>query len=198
MNKLDNRFEKLRQENSGALIVYFPIGEPGIDALEMADIYISNGVDVLEIGLPVKNPYLDGKTISESMKRIRESGFTAEKAFDLIRKIHEKHKNIALEIMCYKQIFQEINIERFSELCHNNFIDAVLTADADTGEQEHIKASLGGDIHCLSFLPFNTDKEYLDYLSENSRGFVFLQATDGSTGAREQLDPGLKDRIETA
>lgn len=198
MNKLDNRFNRLKQEGRGALIVYFPIGEPGIDALKMADVYAKNGVDVLEIGLPVKDPYLDGKTISESMKRIRESGFTAEKAFESIKKIHEMHKDIALEIMCYKQIFQEINIEEFSELCHNSFIDAVLVADAEIKEQEYIKTFLGEDIHCLSFLPFNTDQEYLDYLSEYSKGFVFLQATNGSTGAREQLDPELGNKIKTA
>lgn len=198
MNKLDNKFKKLRQENRGALIAYFPIGEPGIDALKMADVYVANGVDVLEIGLPVKNPYLDGKVIGESMERIRESGFTVEKAFEIIKEIYIKHNDIALEIMCYKQIFEEINIETFTELCNNSFIDAVLVADAAINDQEYIKTFLGEDIHCLSFLPFNTDKEYLSYLSENSKGFVFLQATDGATGARKTLTPGLINKIETA
>lgn len=198
MNKLDNRFNKLKIEKKGALIVYFPIGEPGIDTLKLADNYISSGVDVLEIGLPVKDPYLDGKTISGSMERIRESGFKAEEAFELIKEIHKRHPETALEIMCYKQIFDEIIIEKFADLCHSSFIDAILVADADFTYQEYLKKFLGKDVHCLSFLPFQADKKYLDYLTIYSKGFVFLQAINGMTGARKELDPELENKIQRA
>ena len=198
MNKLDNRFKALKKENKGALIVYFPMGEPGIDMLELADNYVNSGVDVLEIGLPVKDPYLDGKTISDSMERIIESGFKPERAFEVIKEIHKRHPDTALEIMCYKQIFDEIFIEKFADLCHSSFIDAVLVADADFTEQEYIKVFLGKDVHCLSFLPFQPEQKYLDYLTIYSKGFVFLQAINGGTGARAELDPELGDKIRTA
>jgi tryptophan synthase alpha chain len=198
MNKLDNRFKELKREDRGALIVYFPIGEPNIDMLELADNYVNSGVDVLEIGLPVNDPYLDGKTISQSMRRIRESGFKIEHAFEQIREIHRRHPDVGLEIMCYKQIFDLINLSEFSDTCRNSFIDAVLVADANLDDQNYIRGYLGEKIHCLSFLPFQTEQKYLEYLALNSKGFVFLQAQNGKTGARLELEPQLDNKIKWA
>lgn len=198
MNKLDNRLKALKEKGRSALITYFPIGEPGIDMLQLAEAYVSSGVDVLEIGLPVENPYLDGKTIGESMGRIRRSGFKTENAFKLIKKIHAHYPDIPLEIMCYKQILDEIPLEEFGELCNNSFIDAVLVADASFEDQEYIKKFLGDNIHCLSFLPFQAQQEYIEYLSIHSKGYIFLQATDGKTGAQDQLDPKVESKIKAA
>ncbi|MDE7062372.1 MAG: tryptophan synthase subunit alpha, partial [Lachnospiraceae bacterium] len=73
MNRLDRHFRRQRELGKGVLITYFPIGEPKYDTLELAETYIENGSDLFEIGLPVPDPFADGKAVSDSMKRVREA-----------------------------------------------------------------------------------------------------------------------------
>jgi tryptophan synthase alpha subunit len=63
-NRIDGVFERGRP----ALICYLPLGDPGVGA-DLVRTYAECGVDVLEIGVPGSYPYLDGPTISASLRR---------------------------------------------------------------------------------------------------------------------------------
>ncbi|MDX6573811.1 MAG: tryptophan synthase alpha chain, partial [Gaiellales bacterium] len=66
-----------------ALICYLPLGDPaGGD--DLPQLYRDCGVDILEIGVPGSDPYLDGKTISDSMRRARFAGVNTRRASELI------------------------------------------------------------------------------------------------------------------
>jgi tryptophan synthase alpha subunit len=66
-----------------ALICYLPLGDPaGWD--DLPELYVECGVDVLEFGVPGGDPYLDGKTISDSVRRARTAGVNLKRASELI------------------------------------------------------------------------------------------------------------------
>src|SRR5205823_10376845 len=50
----------------------------------LAQLYAECGVDILEIGVPGGDPYLDGKTIADSVRRARAAGVDINRAADLI------------------------------------------------------------------------------------------------------------------
>ena len=71
-----NRIDRALEQSCPALIGYLPLGDPAMPR-GLAELYVKGGIDVLEIGLPVPNPYLDGATIRESMRRVNEANVGA-------------------------------------------------------------------------------------------------------------------------
>lgn len=64
---------------SRLLICYLPVGDPEASAAT-ASFYRENGVDIIEAGLPVPDPVLDGPEITNSMARAIAAGVVDETA----------------------------------------------------------------------------------------------------------------------
>ena len=72
-----------------SLICYLPLGTPWA-ATTSRQLYRACGVDVLEVGVPGGDPYLDGRTISDSVRRARLAGVGAQRAGELIAAYREE------------------------------------------------------------------------------------------------------------
>jgi tryptophan synthase alpha chain len=57
------------------IVAYVPAGDPEAGGGDILDVYADAGVDVLEIGIPSPDPWLDGPEIADSMRRSLEAGF---------------------------------------------------------------------------------------------------------------------------
>lgn len=196
MNNMDLRFATLKKEGKGALIAYFPLGEPGINSLEMAKTYFDNGVDILEIGFPVANPFSDGRVVTDSMARILGSGFEVEWFFEQINEINNKIPEISLEIFGYTQLFDKVSRENFCRYCQQSKTDAILITDADKQLQRNLDVELPQNIYNLRFMPYDYTKEDVLDAAANAKGFVFYQAVTGATGTREKLDKELEEKVK--
>jgi len=195
MNLIDVKFEKLKAQGEGALICYFPLGEIGFDTLDLARTYVENGVDILEIGFPVRNPYLDGNVIANSMARILKKGFDAYWYFTEVQKIRNEFRDQPIELFCYRQIFDQMEENDFVALCEESKIDAILIADADRMELTTLDDLLPAAIYNLRFVPYNYTGDHIRDAAVSARGYIFLQATEGATGARDEVDAGLEGKI---
>ncbi len=69
MNRLDRKLAERRP----LLACYLPVGDPLIP-VEFIEVYIACGVDILELGMPSHDPYLDGDDVSASMARAIAAG----------------------------------------------------------------------------------------------------------------------------
>ena len=72
MNHLRNVFHKKRK----CITYYLTVGYPNEDDFfRNIDILVNNGMDILELGIPVEKPYLDGKTIANTFNKVLEKEF---------------------------------------------------------------------------------------------------------------------------
>lgn len=195
-DRLTKKFQN-RLENEGLLICYFPVGDPSFDSVRIASLYLKSGVDVLEIGIPVADPYLDGKIVADSMARALKDK-SLDDCLDLIVKIREENPYAVLQGMVYKQLFDNLDWTKFNEFTVASDLDGLLVADATYVEQQEIRKRLNPNVPLLSFLPYNFNSDHLDYLNEYGEGYAFLQAVDGVTGMRESVDEKLKEKIQDA
>src|SRR5687767_6273286 len=61
MNRITERFERLRQERKKGFVVYIGGGDPNLEAThDLALAFDGLAVDVLEIGVPFSDPLADG------------------------------------------------------------------------------------------------------------------------------------------
>ena len=79
MNRINQLFQ---QKKSQVLSVYFTAGYPRLDdTLPVLRALQSNGVDLVEIGVPFSDPMADGVVIQNSSHVALENGMSIRKLF---------------------------------------------------------------------------------------------------------------------
>lgn len=194
-NSLVEKFNTLKSRREGALITYFPMGDGGIDPVRLARLFIECGVDVLEVGYPVKNPYLDGKVIAESMGRALAAPGGARDFFENLSLVHEAFPDTPLEVFTYAEAISQLGMKEFTEQCCSHGADAILLAGSDALLQQAVDACVPPGLINIRFMPYRHSSEDVAAVREKAEGFVFLQATDGGTGMRGEIDPNIGKKL---
>lgn len=184
-------------DRSTKLITYFPLGDPTFDTVYLADVYLKSGADVLEMGIAVPDPYMDGAVVSGSMERTRIA-HTTEECLILIKQIRENHPDVALEIFCYKQLLDIYPVKELAKIMDEAHVDGILVADNTLEQNDTLRVALPNFVSVLGFLPFTATDELSCAIAKSCDGFVFLQAVDGPTGVRENLEPALPQKVKIA
>ncbi|MDB4665534.1 tryptophan synthase subunit alpha, partial [Verrucomicrobia bacterium] len=77
MNRIEQRFEALRNEGRKGLVVYIGAGDPDLEATRsLALAFDKAGTDVLELGIPFSDPLADGPVNQLAAQRGLDSGTT--------------------------------------------------------------------------------------------------------------------------
>src|SRR5512140_1362011 len=88
MNRIVERFARLKREGQKGFIVYIGAGDPDLEATrELALAFDKLGVDVLELGVPFSDPLADGLVNQLAAQRGLESGTTPPKVLATVRAI---------------------------------------------------------------------------------------------------------------
>lgn len=156
------------------LIGYLAYGYPTIEkSIETAEVYIKSGCDVIEVGYPTDNAYLDNETIQNTMKDALNKTTDPERYFAGIGMIRKNHPEVELLFLVYEHTIVEIGYNKFVELCREEEIeDIILVGNKDEIIKDKlIKDGFKISIYVTYELPENPIKEAL-----NSNGFVYLQA----------------------
>ena len=198
MNRMEKIFDEMKAKGEKVTVLYFPIGDTILgDSVEYAKKYFESGCTVLEIGLPYEDPYMDGATVADSMERARGNGVDLLKAFDIIKEIRKACPDNILQPFTYMENVMKIGIPAFAEKCHEVDADAVLIPVVTDEQRSELDRELGKyDILNLRFKPFNMSEEDVKDCVENARGYIFSQAVDGATGARDTVEPHIADNIK--
>ncbi len=187
----DNRIVRAFSGGRRGLICYFPIGDPLLPA-SRADIYVDEGVDVFELGLPAARPYRDGATISDSMQRARDAGVTFGGAFARTLALRSRFPDQALLWMTYAGV---IPASGLSELAAAADVDGVLYAER-AARLPRIAASLAArNIAFPHFVPRGAPVQDMR-AARHATGYVMLQSQPGVTGSTHLPPPDSSRTIE--
>ena len=90
MSRIAQAFDRAHAENRAAFVAYVCAGDPDFEtSLAGCRALLASGVDVLELGVPFSDPMADGLTNQLAAQRALESGMTAARVFELVRRIRE-------------------------------------------------------------------------------------------------------------
>ncbi len=182
-----NRLQKLFSEKkSNLLSIYFTAGYPSLnDTATIIEALQDSGVDFIEIGLPFSDPIADGPTIQQSSEIALENGMHTTLLFDQIKDIR-KTVSTPLLIMGYINPIIQFGLEKFCQTCHQIGIDGVILPDLPMQEYlESYKSTFDKYGICNIFLitPVSST-ERIQWIDENSNGFIYMVSSAGTTGAR--------------
>jgi tryptophan synthase alpha chain len=191
-----NRIYKLFSEKQkNILSIYFTAGYPHFDDTpSIIKELETQGVDMVEIGIPFSDPMADGPVIQQSGATALNNGMTLKKLFVQLGKIREE-VNIPLIMMGYLNPIMQFGVETFCNECNRTGIDGVIIPDLPFNDYMENFKSLG-EKYGLEFIMLitpETSEERVRLIDENTSGFIYMVSTASTTGAKDSFDEKTLD-----
>ena len=171
MNKLLAPFSLGRP----VLITYVPAGDPEFSRV-ILDAYLEGGADILEIGLPSGDPYMDGDTMGSSMKRAHAAGTDGNSIAKVLSEwLSTANRRPGLLWMCYADA-DFTDLEKWVEA---DVIDGVLMLGHHPEGFDQRLAALG--VALTVFVPWEYT-EADEKLARAATGYIMVPTRPGQTG----------------
>jgi tryptophan synthase alpha chain len=188
MTKISEAFQKVKKQNSAALIGYITAGDPTPQATpKIADALIKGGLDILELGLPFSDPIADGPTIQAASLRALNAGTTPMGVLEIAKQIKAKH-NIPVVIMTYYNPVFKLGVEKFLGAAKEAGVDGFIVPDLPVEEAaDYKKASSTCGLDTIFLASPATGMERLGKIVAASSGFLYLVSRFGVTGTQTSV-----------
>ena len=172
MNRLTKRLTDLKKQNKKALVAYLVAGDPDIETtLQLMQLFIESGVDVIEIGVPFTDPIAEGPIIQKAHDRALAKDISLTSIFEMVQKFREIDNNTPIVLMGYLNTF--LSHKNLIEENKKDSVDSILVVDipgelnlADYGIKNQ-------NINTISLISPTTNKDRIKSIAENSTGFVY-------------------------
>lgn len=172
VNNLNNAFSKKHKCITFYLMADYPNRD---DFFRNLDILVSNGMDILELGIPIKNPHLDGKTIVHTHHTVLDNGFDETILVELLMQIKEKYPSLPLIIMTYHE-----GINKYDLLSKGEYYDVILCPD------EYL-TSTKVDVNLIQIYNEEMGDLTIRKRISNNQGFAYVVTGLGITGGKGEL-----------
>src|SRR3989475_4528537 len=188
MNRIVERFARLKGERQNGFIVYIGAGDPHLEATrQLALAFDKLGVDVLELGVPFSDPLADGLVNQLAAQRGLESGTTPPKVLETVSALR-KESQIPIVLYIYFNLMHRRGIERFiSEAAHAG-VDGLLVLDLPPEEAENYEALMrqAGLSHIYLVAPTTPD-DRIEFIVKRGTGFIYYVSREGVTGMQQKV-----------
>src|SRR5438128_3785903 len=113
MNRIEERFARLKTEGRKGFIVYIGAGDPNLEATRrLAVAFDRVGVDVLELGVPFSDPLADGLVNQLAAQRGLASGTTPPKVLNKVAAIR-RESQIPIVLYVYFNLAHHCGFKKF-------------------------------------------------------------------------------------
>lgn len=183
---MENRIEQVFKQDKDLLNIFITAGYPKINSLsKIAQALISQGVDVIEIGMPYSDPLADGEVIQEASSVALNNGITISNIFDQAAEIRTMSNSIPLILMGYFNQLLQIGVENFLMKCKRSGVDGLIIPDLPVevylSEYEEIFKSFG--IKMSFLITPQTSDERIKLLDKACSSFIYIVSDNSLTGA---------------
>lgn len=182
MNRLDDRLNHLKAENSKGLVAYLVAGDPSIQTtLELMHGFVQSGVDIIELGIPFSDPIAEGITIQNAHDRALKNGTTFSLAFKLLQDFRKDDNQTPIILMGYSNTFMAN--KKFLEGKNAKIIDGLIIVDLP-GEISHKNLGINNDsLHSITLIAPTTNNKRKRAICKNASGFIYYVNFRGVTGS---------------
>jgi tryptophan synthase alpha chain len=187
MNRIDLKFDELKQNSRKALITFVTAGDPDLKAtLRFVGEMESCGADIVEIGIPYSDPVAEGPVIQNANKRAMENNI---KIKDVMKTIAEIRKNVKIPLvyLLYYNCILQYGTEKFFKDCKETGIDGVIIPDMSYEESGEINdACEKYGVYSIRLVA-PTSKERIKKIANGAQGFIYCVSSMGVTGMRKEF-----------
>lgn len=197
MNRIDEKFAKLKKEGRKAFIPYICAGDPDLSMTKRLVLELETaGSDIVELGVPFSDPLADGPTIQRASERALKAGVTLNAILDMVKELRLK-TDIPIVLMTYYNPVFNHGVRKFVKDAKSAGVDGVIVPDLAPEEAEDLMDCAKENDFAVIFLAAPTSsKERLNLIAKHSTGFIYYVSLTGVTGARRLLPDDLIGNLE--
>ena len=188
MNRIEERFQRLRQEGQKGFVVYIGAGDPDLDAThDLALAFDEIGVDVLELGVPFSDPLADGLVNQLAAQRGLDSGTTPRKLLQTVSRIRES-SGIPIVLYVYFNLLHKRGLAEFVQAAADAGVDGLLVLDLPPEESEDYESLMAGAGMCPIYLVApTTPAKRVALIVKRGKGFIYYVSREGVTGMQQTV-----------
>jgi tryptophan synthase alpha chain len=196
MNRIVERFARLKREGKKAFVVYIGAGDPHLDATQQFALEFDKaGVDVLELGVPFSDPLADGLVNQLAAQRGLESGTTPAKVLETVATIR-KQSQIPIVLYIYFNIIHKVGMENFIKQAAQAGVDGLLVLDLPPEESDNYEALMSKHGVCNIYLVAPTTPEArMELIVKRGAGFIYYISREGVTGMQSEVASNLATQV---
>jgi len=180
-------FAHLARRREGAFVPFVVLGDPSQGAsVEIAEALVRGGADALELGIPFSDPIADGPAIQAASVRALGAGATLGGCLDAIAALRTRHPDLPIGLLVYANLVIAPGLSAFYQRAAGAGVDSVLVADVPVHEADpFLAAAAAAGIDPVLIAPPNADAGRLEQIARATRGYTYVVARSGVTGARD-------------
>ena len=198
MDRIERIFNKCRDENRAALVIFVSCGFPNLPTSEEAiERAIAAGADIIELGMPFSDPMADGPVICASSHTALQNGANIQNVLELAARVRSKHPEVGLVLFSYMNVIFHYGIDALCAELKRIGTDGVLAVDLPLEERgELMCACRDNGLHLVPLVSPATDRAREEQITKDATGFVYYVSVRGATGVRDALPEDLSARVE--
>jgi tryptophan synthase alpha chain len=196
MNRIVERFARLKREDRKAFVVYIGAGDPNLEATrQLALAFDRVGVDILELGVPFSDPLADGLVNQLAAQRGLESGTTPPKLLETVTAIR-RESQIPVVLYIYFNLIHKVGMERFIADCARAGVDGLLVLDLPPEESDNYEMLMTKAGLCQIYLVApTTPEDRMAQIVKRGAGFIYYISREGVTGMQSEVASNLTQQV---
>ncbi len=188
MNRIVERFARLKREEKKGFVVYIGAGDPNLEATRQLGLAFDQaGVDVLELGVPFSDPLADGLVNQLAAQRGLESGTTPPKVLETVAAIR-KESQIPIVLYIYFNLIHKVGMEKFIADAARAGVDGLLVLDLPPEESQNYEALMRqADLCNIYLVAPTTPDDRIGLIVKRAAGFIYYVSREGVTGMQKSI-----------
>ena len=194
MNRIDERFARLKQQQQAGFIVYIGAGDPDLAATEkLARAFDELGVDVLELGIPFSDPLADGIVNQLAAQRGLESGTTPPGVLQTVAKIR-RESQIPIVLYIYYNLLYHHGVKKFINDAAAAGVDGLLVLDLPPEESADYEAAMAeAKLSVIYLVAPTTPDNRIEFIVKRGTGFIYYVSREGVTGMQQKVAQNIAE-----
>jgi len=191
VSRYEPMFAALSARGEGAFVPFVMLEDPDAATSRRAvDALVSHGADALELGIPFSDPVADGPVIQRAAARALAGGATPRSCLRLVSGIRRQHPDVPIGLLVYANLVIQQGLRQFYEAAAQAGVDSVLVADVPSSEAAPFAAAAeAAGVDPVLLLPADALRETIRRVARLGRGYTYLLARAGVTGAETRVRP---------
>ena len=190
-------FDKASEDGRKLLIPYVTAGDPNLDVtLALMHQMVTDGADIIELGVPFSDPMADGPVIQAACERALSVGTTLSAILDLVVQFRETNNDTPVVLMGYMNPVEIMGHKVFAERASKAGVDGVLIVDLPPEEGGDLLDLLKAHgLDTIFLLSPNTPDYRVKKVCDLVSGYVYYVSLKGVTGAATLDTVEVSERV---
>ncbi|CAI8045053.1 Tryptophan synthase alpha chain [Geodia barretti] len=196
MNRIDKKFQELRDQGATAFMPYLCAGDPNPELTSKLLLTLEEaGADLIELGVPFSDPIADGPTVQRASERALTHHISLQEILEMVATVRTQ-TDIPIALMSYYNPIFRMGEDAFCQVAQDAGVDGVIVPDLPPEQaQSLLEIAPRYNLATIFLVAPTSPPERMQLIASVSTGFIYCVSVTGVTGARAMLSDEIAPMI---